>query len=202
MLNGRETGWILIDSVDQRILLLAGPIAVGKSSVVDILSREFGFRKISSGSYLVRLLESRGVEPNREQLIQLGDELDLQTNYEWVVRDAASEALAYHPEQPLWVFDSVRKKLQVEHFRGWAYGRSFLVYLSAEEATLRTRYASRQRASDSFTPYDNAVDSDNEREARSLGALADFVQPTDALPPHEIAASIIKEFTEWSKSSL
>lgn len=198
--TGQETDWILIVYGDQRILLLAGPIGVGKSSVVDVLRSTHDFRSIRSGAHLTKLLEQSGAQPTRAALVELGDQLDVDTDFEWVVRDVAQVILASDPGHSFWVFDSVRKRKQVEHFRRLAPQRTFLVYLSANEQTLRSRFDSRSRSSDELVSYDTAINTDNEREARSLEGLADTIQQTDDSTPEESASRIWEEFSEWSKS--
>lgn len=192
----------MIDSVDQNVLLLAGPIGAGKSSVVQLLVTTRGFHRISTGSHITKLLESRGAQVTRKAQVELGDKLDLDTDFEWVVRDVARTALTTSPEHSLWVFDSVRKRKQVRHFRRWAPNHTFLAYLSASEETLRARFDQRGRASDQYTDYDTAIDSDNEREARSLSVLADVVLQTDNSSPNEVAIRLWEEFVAWSKLSL
>jgi dephospho-CoA kinase len=91
-------GWTLIGSGNQTILLLAGAIGVGKSSVTELLSAQHGFERISSGGYLTRVLERNGSKATRSSLVELGDQLDRDTDFEWVVRDVVEEALASQPD--------------------------------------------------------------------------------------------------------
>lgn len=191
----------MIDSVDQNVLLLAGPIGVGKSSVVELLVASHGFQRISTGTHLAKILESRGREVTRKAQVELGDQLDLDTDFEWVVRDVARTALTANPSHSLWIFDSVRKRKQVEHFRRWAPNHTLVAYLSASEETLRARFDRRNRVSDQQADYETAIDSDNEREARSLSVLADVVLQTDYSSPEEIAIRLWEEFVAWSKLS-
>ena len=80
---------------------------------------------------------------HRTALQQLGDELDVSTDYRWVVNDVAEHAIGNDPNVRRWLFDSVRKPRQVEHFRIRYSASVFHVHLIASEQVLRTRYDAR-----------------------------------------------------------
>jgi len=185
----------------QRILIVSGPIGVGKSSFVAELIERFSFRKLSSGAYLKTGAEQHGRATARLNLVQLGDQLDEETDYRWVVDRVAAPTIQSNPDHERWIFDSVRKFKQVFHFKSEFPGCVCHLHLVAKEQMLKDRYLSRNRENDIGTSYDEAIDTDNEREARRLEQIADIVIATDDRAVDEISRHAFEEYLAWSKSS-
>ena len=161
----------------QLLLLLSGPVAVGKSSVATSLVEHFGFSRVSTGGYLRNLADARMTGKSREDLQNLGDGLDEKTDFRWVVT-ATSEFIEDHPTDRLWLLDAVRKRRQVEHFRDTFKNAVFHVHFSAEEDILRSRYEERLRAGGEYvgnTTYEQAIAHPNEIAARDLINIAEEV---------------------------
>ncbi|WP_284620640.1 AAA family ATPase [Aquabacterium humicola] len=174
------------------VVLLSGPIGVGKTSVRDVLSQEHGFASIRSSAYLRELSANRNNLESRGDLQVLGDQLDQETDYRWVVEVVAEPALRAAPQQTRWLFDAVRKVRQVTHFRA-TYGKAVLhVHLAADEKTLKTRYDARAASLGDPTPYEQAIMHDNERCARALVGYADLVLQTDRQSAQELADRIFR----------
>ena len=172
----------------ETLVLLSGPVAAGKTTLRQALLSEHGFEHVRSSGYLRQTMARRGEAESRTSLQNLGDELDRQTDYRWLLDDVASTAFAASPAQRRWLVDAVRKHRQVEHFRA-SYGIAVLhVHLCASEAVLRGRYANRGDA----TPYDVAIQHENEVAARSLIDVADLIIDT-GLESAERAADRIVE---------
>lgn len=184
----------------QRIIIVSGPIGVGKSSIVADLIERFSFRKLSSGAYLNSLAEQLGQAPTRLNLVQLGDQLDDDTDYRWVVDKVAVPTIRNSPDNERWVFDSVRKRSQVAHFNAEFPGQVCHIHFSAKEETLKNRYCARSRESDIATSYETAIDTNNEREARSLQEIADIVIETGGREACEISVLAFEEYLKWSRS--
>lgn len=167
-----------------RIVLLSGPFKVGKSTVTGELIHQFGYLKISSSDYLRSLspgAEQLDIAEARLLLQETGDELDRQTNFRWVVDPVATSAIAGTPDASNWLFDAVRKRRQVEHFRE-SFGRAVMhVHLTAPDDVLRSRSGLTEAA------YNTAIAHPNEISARSLGDIADRVFDTTLLTAYEIA---------------
>lgn len=158
-----------------RILLLSGPLAVGKSAVAAALTERFGFRKIASSGYLRQLANERGLPDTRESLQKLGDNLDEQTDYRWLVDEVAAPQLANYPNQVLWFVDAVRKDEQVRHFRA-RFPNILHVHLTAPEEVLRDRFLKRAREGDQVEvhgAYERFSEHPNEQSARALAQIAD-----------------------------
>ncbi len=178
----------------EMLVLLSGPIAVGKTTLRQALMKAHGFEYVQSSAYLIELADSRGASTARSNLQELGDELDQATDYKWVLNEVAAPAMAAHPEHRRWLVDAVRKRRQVEHFRG-EFGRVALhVHLIAPEDVLQRRYESRAVALDTAggaTPYKLAIEHPNEVAARALISMADLVIDTEMTEPRAAAAQIL-----------
>src|SRR5437879_5669745 len=145
--------------MSRRILLLSGPLAVGKSSVAALLTERGNFTRVRSGQFLSEYATARGITPDRQTLQEIGDRLDIETDYRWLIDDVAAPAIASNPSQARWLVDAVRKHRQVEHFRNRFPGQVIHVHLTADERVLQERYDARQRAGDDYVgnkPYDIA----------------------------------------------
>ena len=176
------------------LVLLSGPIAVGKSAVAAVLIERYSFSRISSGRYLAELAKLKGLSGNRGELQELGDTLDRESDYKWLIDDVAKPLIENGGISQNWLIDSVRKARQIEHFRV-NYGTMVLhVHLSAEESILRKRYEGRLASSGKYegvTPYSAAVVHPNELSARSLVTIADLQIDLGNTSPDEAARSII-----------
>lgn len=161
------------------IVLLSGPIAVGKSSVSSSLVTAFGFSVLKSSAYLKDLAASKQLDPTRRTLQDLGDGLDIETDFAWVVNSVAIPQIGRSPNQTKWLFDSVRKEKQVTHFRSRFAPHVLHVHLHADEETLKNRYAERSRGEltleQALHAYDASVQHQNEISARRLVTIADMV---------------------------
>lgn len=160
------------------ILLLSGPIAVGKTSLRDWLVSTHGYRTLSSSSYLREMAAGRDLTPTRFTLQELGDALDLETDFRWVVDSVVIPAITASPTTKRWLFDSVRKRRQLEHFRA-TFAESILhLHLTASEKVLRERFEARRMREGhggDAAGYESASSHPNELEARSLHEVADLV---------------------------
>ena len=175
------------------LILISGAVGAGKSSVASILVRQHGIDRVSSGDYLRTLAVKQGLEIDRKSLQLLGDQLDENTDYSWLLDDVAVPLIGNSGSKK-WLVDAVRKRKQVWNFRS-RFEDVIHVHLSAPESLLRQRYISRLVASGMDSggaeiDYERAVVHPNEVEARSLSQVADLVFDTSSVPPEEIAAVI------------
>lgn len=192
--------WTMTGYDKQRILLVSGPVAVGKTSVIRFLTERYGFKKLSSGNYLYELAKRERLGVGRLDLVNLGDQLDDKTAYRWVVSEVAVPALQEYPDQRAWVFDSVRKKVQVEHFRKEFDERVFHVHLTAPDEVLRERVSARGREADENAEFDQVIATANEQEARSLENMADHLEGNHSQSAEQTARLIAEAFTKWQRS--
>lgn len=173
-----------------RIILLSGPLKVGKSTLTAEMVKTFGFCKISSSDYLRTLvpnLAQLNEAQVRLQLQEKGDQLDADTDYMWVIDPVATSAIAQSPDTSDWLVDAVRKDRQVEHFRARFGSAVTHVHLLAPEAVLRARSGLTDRA------YEQAISHPNEVSSRAVGEIADQIFDTSLQTPRQIAVKIAKE---------
>lgn len=163
------------------ILLLSGPAAAGKSTICEHLIEDHGFAPIKSSRYLRDLVDPPEREVTREVLQEIGDRLDVETNFNWLVADVAVPQLAEHHDQQFWLVDSVRKPEQIERFTEAFPGQVLHCHITAPDEVLKSRLLKRSTANDSFF-YEKAfaehVSHPNEVSARSLGKFAALVVDT------------------------
>jgi adenylosuccinate synthase len=177
------------------ILLISGPIAVGKTSVTEHLIEKYGFQKISTGSYLLNIAQNKNLHSGRRTLQELGDKLDADTDYKWVVDDVAKPKIELNPDVKYWLFDSVRKPQQIEHFKALYPNSIRHVHLSASEPTLELRYNGRKSSGGEYEEspsYRDAISHSNEVIARSLIGIAEAVILTENTTPETAADNIVQ----------
>lgn len=159
----------------RNVIVISGPIAVGKSEVARAIVERYSARRLSTGD-LIRASLPSGSDRAAQQTA--GDRLDRQTKGMWVATAlgrlrqddpgiAASDTV---------VVDSVRRLEQVDELRE-AFGtetRVLHVHLTAPDAVLRRRYRIRRRASDPVD-YDEVRARPPESAIESLAAPADIV---------------------------
>lgn len=156
------------------ILLLSGPTAVGKTTVSKALLRELSFEKLSTRAYIELIAEERGRGTDKASLQDLGDELDKETSYSWVLDEIAIPALARTTETQNWLLDCVRKPQQVAKFRAHYGNQVTHLHLTADPELLRARYVARASELGADEPsYDDVISHVNEKSAMGLINVAD-----------------------------
>ena len=184
------------------LVLLSGPVAVGKSAVARELIAGHRFQSIRSGSYLAGLAVQQGHDRSRAALQKLGDELDKKTDYRWLIDEVTIAALQQNPSHVRWLLDSVRKKRQIEHFRTQFEDSVFHVHLTAPKSVLPERYTRRLSAGGEYsgnTSYDAAIAHPNETSARSLIDIADLVIDVSQTLSSEAAARVVTQLSGKAK---
>jgi adenylosuccinate synthase len=174
----------------EKLLLLSGAIGAGKSSVATALMGSHGFRKIGSSDYLksqIPINQLKEGDELRLQLQELGDRLDQETDYLWIVNPVAIQAIANAAGVTHWLIDAVRKKRQVEHFRHHFGANIRHVHIGAPEEVLRSRYGNKGN-------YDQAIAHPNEVNARSLSEIADRTFDSSVLGSDAIASRILMDW--------
>jgi adenylosuccinate synthase len=179
----------------RNVVLFSGPLAVGKTAVRMDLVATHGFAYLRSSEYIRGIAKTKALSGRRLNLQNVGDDLDLATDYRWLIDDVARPAMVAQPNQQHWIVDAVRKLRQIEHFREAFGGAVRHVHFVADEGILRERYRARQiaQASDAdLTSYEKAIDHDNERSARSLGQYADLVVDLGVLSSAKAAQAVMQ----------
>jgi len=177
-----------------QMLLLSGPLAAGKSSVATALIANLQFARVRSGTYLASYAASRHMPIDRTGLHNVGDMLDLETDYRWLIENVAHPAISSDPAHTKWLIDAVRKRRQVEHFRS-TFPRVTHAHLFASDDVLKQRYESRSRQGADYTAdvsYEDAVKHPNEVAARSLRIIADIAIDLGQVSAEDAALLIVQ----------
>ena len=177
------------------IILLSGPAAVGKTTICQRLIEAHDFRLIKSSDHLRSIANQMGVEISRESLQSIGDDLDAETDYLWLVEQVAIPQMQKRPEHGRWIIDSVRKGRQVEHFRKKLSDGAKHIHIGAREDVVRERFEMR-RADAGFGQYERTysehISHPNEISSRGLREVADFVLDYSEIGAGEACAQILK----------
>jgi dephospho-CoA kinase len=122
-----------------RIVGIAGAIGSGKSELSRALARELDAERLSFGDFVRREGRGRGVEPTRENLQQLGEQLIDELGAPEFVRRVLSE----RPPTDLLVVDGVRHLAVDEALRKIA-AQYVLVFATVDDDTRRRRLVERK----------------------------------------------------------
>ena len=174
----------------RQIVLLSGPVASGKSTLVTKLADTFEAHVVKTRD----LMASRLRVINRATLQRRGDRLDRETNGRWVL-DGLERRLRDLPHSSLVIVDAVRKAYQIEAIRE-AYGANVThIHLTAPLEVLASRHAQRQNAGE--PDYATVRRNRTERSVETLSAFADIVIDTNRCTEEDVltrAASHLKLF--------
>lgn len=173
------------------LVVLAGQIGSGKSTVAEYLADNFGCQLIRVRELLAELIG--GAEIGRSELQLRGHQLDRQSRGRWLLESISARTDC----GGRWVLDAGRTRLQVEPILKSL--PSTLVYLDASLTTRRIRY-SRGQGNDPvkrLTSFDEAMDHPTETEACTLKAMAMLVIETDGLDA-PVVADTVAQAMKWT----
>lgn len=122
-----------------RVVLLSGPIASGKTSLARNLSELLSFEIISTSEYLSNLFGTK----DRKTLQRLGKELGDATNGDWTY-SLVSEKIRLESGNSRIVVDSVRTLNQIHRIKEGLGEGVACVYLYADPDVLEFRYNKRE----------------------------------------------------------
>ena len=163
----------------RRIIVLSGPVAVGKTELANALVARFGAIRISTRRLIQQRLDSDDV-PSRDDLQRHGDRLDRTTSHRWLSESIAQEAAELSPDAVI-VVDSIRKQRQVDRLRDGFGRRVVHIHLTGSEDELARRYDERRKRRDvrEFATYAEVRANQTERQVGRLARHADVVINTD-----------------------
>jgi|SRR5579862_1470882 len=174
------------------VVLLSGEIATGKTAVAHSLAKNFEYRRVSTGAYLARYAQERGLV-DRDALKTLGDALDIENGGEWVaqlVRQQCSQS----PEQHLWLLDSVRRDFQIPWLRA-SFPNLLHAHLTAPDHIKRERYESRRQHGGEYsddTSYEQAKAGLTEAQVHTLAETCGLLVDTHTNSPEQAAVLIAR----------
>jgi adenylosuccinate synthase len=169
-----------------RIIVLSGPVASGKTTLGDTLVERYGFQRQKTRE-LIRLFQKTELE--REALQVGGDALDRKTHGRWVA-DALGRAILDLPPNSTVLVDSVRIEAQVKAIRQ-AFGSNVThVHLTAPLAELARRYRKRPKHLKELSTYQEVRANATERDVDNLKHIADVVVDTQLSTPDQVVVRV------------
>ena len=157
-----------------RLIVLSGPIGVGKTTFSDALVDLFGAKRVSTRQWL---LANTGCENDRASLQAAGASQDAETEGAWVVK-VMEDAITNGPDKLL-LLDAARIAGQVRALRERYRDGVFHVHLNADPAELERRYATRKSELKEHSTYAEAQRHGTEAQVGTLATIADAVLETD-----------------------
>jgi len=176
---------------------IAGRIATGNSSVSTDLASRLGWKRASFGDFVRSVAAQRRLEPTREVLQKIGEELEALDPAAFC-KDTLTFA-SWNNGDPV-VIDGIRHVRILENLKKIVVPQRLLfVYLDAEDATRKARFAKRESTdAEGLT----AVESHStELDVISkLPDLADLCLSTDDGAEQDLVEIIVQRLTTESPS--
>lgn len=162
-----------------KIILLSGHVSSGKTTLSEMLSRNFGAIVFKTRLYLKK--QNENIESERSAMQNLGDVLDKKTEGSWVcvgLEETINENDSSN-NKFLFIVDAVRIKKQIEHIRK-AYGNKVLhVHLHPPIEELIERYEKRiSKGFKELESFEEVLNNDTEKQVDDLKEIADIVIDT------------------------
>jgi adenylosuccinate synthase len=158
----------------RQVVLISGHICTGKSELARRLKSQFGYHSVSTSKILKETARKRTTATGRLALQTLGDDLDGETNHQWLLDKVVRAAAQLPEEQPI-VVDNVRTWNQLQHFRTY-HGFSVVhAHLWAPRRVLEQRYRKKnaERPGEAGQSYTDADLIKNEKDIESFKKDAD-----------------------------
>ena len=167
----------------KHLIVLSGPIGVGKSSFVEALKR-FDAERVSTRAHI---LETTGCQNERGALQDAGDRLDLETGGTWVAD--ALEPVVESSDTSILILDSARIAKQVEALRSRFGEKVIHIHLYADDDVLEARYKNRETDVREFESYAKAAEHGTDTQVPTLAAIADLVLDATAATSEDLAVT-------------
>lgn len=177
----------------QRIIVLSGAVASGKTTLGDTLVSKYGFQRLKTRQ-LIHAAKGGAVE--REHLQQAGESLDRETGGKWVV-DALRQSIQ---GTSMVLVDAVRIEPQIEAIRD-VYGPCVVhVHLTAPLDVLAGRYNHRHGDVQELKSYDDVRKSSTEADIEALASVADIVIDTNRNTPEDVVVRVASHLGLYGRS--
>lgn len=180
----------------QRIILLSGAVASGKTTLGDTLVSRYSIQRLKTRQ-LIHAAVGGAVE--RERLQQAGESLDRETGGKWVA--AALESFVKDmPAAAVVLVDAVRIEPQIKAIRD-AFGPSVIhVHLTAPRDVLSGRYQNRKGEVQELKSYDAVRMSATEAQIDALAPIADIVIDTNRNTPEDVVVRVASHLGLYGRS--
>ena len=163
-------------------VVVCGQIGSGKSTAVDFIAAEFGFKAVSFGSYVRHLAERRGMPSTRDELQDLGDCLFRSRGSSGLLQDAL-EHFGVNSDDSV-VFDGVRHFEILADIRRAAEA-TIAVYLEVNQEERFRRHQTRQVSGQSLEEFltidRHPVEAGNSNLIEQCDLVLDGAQPTTVI---------------------
>lgn len=143
-----------------RIIGITGTLGAGKGTIVDYLVSKKGFVHYSVRDYLSNELEKKGIEVNRDNLVNLGNELRAKYGSSYIVEELFKEAEKSGKDA---VIESIRTVGEIEALR--KKGNFDLFAVDAKPEVRFERITKRKSATDNVSFEKFLVDEEKEMES-------------------------------------
>ena len=160
-------------------VVVCGRIGSGKSTVVDFIAAEFGFKAVSFGNYIRHMAALHGTPSTRSQLQDLGDCLFRSRGSSGLLQDAIDHYGVNRNDSV--VFDGVRHPeilADIQH----ASEATIALYLEANQGERFRRHQAQQRDGwtlEEFLVADqHLVEAGNSKIIEQCDLVLDGTQPT------------------------
>jgi adenylosuccinate synthase len=160
------------------ILVLSGPIAAGKTTLVSDLVDRFGFHAFKTNELLKQRAAGK-IEEARGALQAFGESLDKKTKGAWV-KEGLTPFLDSLPADSMVVVDSARIEEQIEAIRNSFGLRVIHIHLTAPFEVLVKRFKYRRKKGfREALSYEEVRQNITESNVESLAKIADVVIDTE-----------------------
>jgi dephospho-CoA kinase len=112
---------------------ITGTIGAGKGTVVDYLVKEKGYKHFSSREFILREVSARGLEPIRDNIRLVANDLRKQHEPSYIISELLKEAKAYGGNS---IIESIRAIGELDLLKSDAEN----FYLLAVDADINLRY--------------------------------------------------------------
>ncbi|WP_041592764.1 adenylosuccinate synthetase [Terriglobus roseus] len=172
-----------------RLVVLSGPIGVGKSTLTKSLATRFGARIVKTRELLdLEAQHSFKTIHSREEYQAFGEALDLRDGGQWVA-NAVHELFRREPADFICV-DSVRIQAQIDFLRK-QYGLAvFHLHMTADIEDLEMRFLERSVTFEEAASYAESQLCETERAVHHLAARADAVVNTSRCNPGDVVVRV------------
>lgn len=172
----------------RRIIVFSGPIAVGKSTVIEHLCHLVGGVRISTRELIQKLKPN--VPSSRSELQAAGEALDSETHGKWVANSIASIVHQGENGLPL-VVDSARIPSQVKELKREFGEVVYHIHLTAPRHVLERNFDQRKQKQGNASladciNYEDLLKSNTESQISSMSAVADKVINVERLEPASV----------------
>lgn len=180
----------------QRIILLSGAVASGKTTLGDTLVRRYEISRLKTRQLILAAVSG---EVERQHLQKAGEQLDHETGGRWVAAALQCEVQKL-PEDAVVLVDAVRIEAQIEAIREVYGARVIHVHLTAPLDVLDKRYQDRQGEVKELKSYSDVRKNNTEANIESLTDIADIVIDTNRNTPEDVVVRVASHLGLYGRS--